>query len=219
MRQIYIVRASEETVKIGISNKPLRRLSGIQNGSALPLTLHYCAKVIGDAAAVERRAHEILARHRLVGEWFAAPPEVAVAAVMQSASDLGLILGDPTRQLPLSGRLDRNEGLFALVDEIDFERLAIFRWYARRAPRSLTIYARRKLPSRDSNAGQSLHQVVLGVRAGCEIRFLNGDGLDCRRSNLRHGSHRETVTASVRRLKCDPFDVWAAEQMARLDAE
>ena len=92
-RSIYVIRSASGPVKIGIASIPRRRLSGLRTGSAVHLFMDYAMEVHdGDAAKVEKRAHEILHKHRLNGEWFGVESSYALSAVLQSARELGFRL-------------------------------------------------------------------------------------------------------------------------------
>ena len=70
---VYIARQSD-TIKIGNSNNPERRIKGLQTGSAYPITLVHVAKFRNrwEALDAEAEIHNVgdLARQRLSGEWF-----------------------------------------------------------------------------------------------------------------------------------------------------
>lgn len=82
------------------------------------------------------------------------------------------------KEIPLT------QGKVALVDDEDFEAVSRFKWHALRAGhRADLFYAK-------SRAGTSqkvlLHRFILGLTAGdCDVDHKDGDGLNCRRSNLR----------------------------------
>lgn len=107
---------------------------------------------------------------------------IASAASPQGADGNARRDGPPsvlpgTRQIPLS------RGLFALVDEADYEQVSALRWYATHAGRARDKwYAVRSLAK-----GRRLlmHRLILSAPAGSEVDHINGDGLDNRRANLR----------------------------------
>lgn len=71
-------------------------------------------------------------------------------------------------------------GLFALVDDGDFERVLKFRWHAQKSGR--LTYAKRGVWNGKNNDTVFLHQFIAGTK---NIDHRNGNGLDCRRQNLR----------------------------------
>lgn len=86
--------------------------------------------------------------------------------------------------------LGRKRRRFALVDDVD-AGLRRFGW---RLSRSQGIdYAGRDYVREDgSNAFEFLHRRVLGLTdSGIIVDHVNGDGLDCRRANLRIASAAE----------------------------
>jgi hypothetical protein len=73
------------------------------------------------------------------------------------------------------------KGMAALVDDEDYERVAAFKWCASEGRH--TWYALRRVKGTGQpGEKQKLHQFILGQRY---VDHRNGNGLDCRRSNLR----------------------------------
>jgi hypothetical protein len=65
----------------------------LQNSSPHRLEFDFVGQCESSVAALlERRSHEILARHRMSGEWFNIDIASAVAAVMEAAADLKIEL-------------------------------------------------------------------------------------------------------------------------------
>ena len=93
-RCIYVVKGDHAMVKIGVTSSPTVRIAQLKTGSAFPIEYAFIAPVSGDAYAVEREAHALLARNRASGEWFDVSPELAIAAVTGAAARLGLSLTD-----------------------------------------------------------------------------------------------------------------------------
>lgn len=79
------------------------------------------------------------------------------------------------------------QGKVALVDDSDFERVNQFKWYAQRGwygTTGITWYARRAFQRSLGRQGWiRLHQFILPGADG--IDHKNGNGLDCRKQNLR----------------------------------
>jgi hypothetical protein len=88
------------------------------------------------------------------------------------------------REIPLT------DGKFAIVDDKDFEWLSRWDWFVKKDSR--TYYARRQ-SSRTLGKPLtiSMHALILGKIPGYQIDHINGDGLDNRRCNLRHVTHRQ----------------------------
>lgn len=77
-----------------------------------------------------------------------------------------------------------NHGQYAIVDEADYNSLAMFKWFARRAKNTDTYYAVRNVKMPDGSYKTLLmHHQILGIR-----RIDHADAhntLDNRRKNLR----------------------------------
>jgi hypothetical protein len=82
----------------------------------------------------------------------------------------------------------------ALVDLDQLSRVRKYKWHVASRHCSYAETFLRK--------GRSilLHQFVIGRKPGLDIDHINGDGLDCRRRNLRHVSHYANVLNRHRRL-------------------
>jgi hypothetical protein len=77
----------------------------------------------------------------------------------------------------------------ALVDEEDFERVNQYKWYANKV--GLNWYAVRVA---EDNSSILLHRFILGLESGdSEVDHINGDGLDCRKANLRLCTHSQNM--------------------------
>ncbi|HEU4344816.1 MAG TPA: HNH endonuclease [Candidatus Binatia bacterium] len=71
-------------------------------------------------------------------------------------------------------------GKVAVVDDEDYERVSAFKWFAMSSQRG-PWYARRDVKRR----AVLLHRVIMNAPEGVEVDHINGDGLDCRKTNLR----------------------------------
>ena len=90
-------------MKIGVARSPIERLAQLQTGNPDRLRLAWNMPIAGDAYAVEAEAHVMLDRHRVGGEWFAVPSDVAVAAVSGAAFRLASL--QPSASATSRGRL------------------------------------------------------------------------------------------------------------------
>ena len=92
------------------------------------------------------------------------------------------------KKLPLS------QGLYALVDDEDYEALSKYKWSLSKGGRSKTkLYAIRSKRSDDPEHYPSsilLHRQLMGFPASL-VDHVDGDGLDNRRENLRLANHSE----------------------------
>jgi hypothetical protein len=88
---VYVV-GNGRAVKIGKSTTPEARIASLNPASSAPLVTYYVGATNGDGGAIERGAPSLLSAFRLRGEWFAAAPEAAIAAVETAARTLGVPL-------------------------------------------------------------------------------------------------------------------------------
>jgi hypothetical protein len=75
------------------------------------------------------------------------------------------------------------QGRFAKVDQRDFEKLRMYKWFAKRE--GMTWYARRHVKKNNKLRCFIMHRVIMNPPRGIVIDHINGDGLDNRRANLR----------------------------------
>lgn len=81
------------------------------------------------------------------------------------------------------------QGKEAIVDDLDFERFGHLSWHAKLSKSRRTWYARRTIGTRGTNS--FLHRLILCAEPGIQVDHINGNGLDCRRSNLRLATHQQ----------------------------
>jgi hypothetical protein len=102
-------------------------------------------------------------------------------------------------------QIQLGHGRFALVDAEDYDRVRAHSWCLWRkksdpnrcyAQRSIRLGRGRKAPKTQV----FLHRFIVGAASGTFVDHRNGDGLDCRRRNLRIATRRqnaENVTRSA----------------------
>lgn len=91
-------------------------------------------------------------------------------------------------------KIKLTQGLFAIVDDEDFDRLNAFKWYASRSGRGRKFYARRKT-ARPNSKTISMHREILGLTdPRIKGDHKNNDSLDYRRENLRPTTNAQNVS-------------------------
>lgn len=76
-------------------------------------------------------------------------------------------------------------GQVALVDDEDYERVSKYTWRINRKPRYHTPYVHAHIPGPHPRKDIKLHRLVLDAQPLQIVDHINGNGLDCRRVNLR----------------------------------
>lgn len=86
-RHIYVIGSPSGPFKIGIATNLKGRLSSIQTGSPVKVSvIHVVIVPREDAISVEGHAHKLLHAHRMSGEWFNVSSEDAKGAVIRAVS-------------------------------------------------------------------------------------------------------------------------------------
>lgn len=79
---IYVISSGPETVKIGYSADPQRRLGELQVGHENPLRIVHKERVPEDKAPILEKLIHVANRHKCIhGEWFALTHEQATREV------------------------------------------------------------------------------------------------------------------------------------------
>jgi hypothetical protein len=99
-----------------------------------------------------------------------------------------------------------NKNMVALIDDVDAQ-LAKHRWCAQKADNM--FYAKRNVPQERGPFRyriKALHRIVMGVDdPNIKIDHINGNGLDCRRENLRIVSVSENTRNVERSRKTNQY--------------
>jgi|SRR5581483_328543 len=82
--------------------------------------------------------------------------------------------------------LPLNKGLFAIVDEADFEELSKWKWHAHWSASKQAYYVRRRVRIGGGKRKHIfLHRQLMCALSGLDVDHKNGNPLDNRRENLR----------------------------------
>lgn len=74
---IYIITNQINSVKIGFSVDPNKRVKQLQTGSSDKLELFWYTEISAPIHQIEKMIHKNLKHYKKVGEWFAIEPEIA----------------------------------------------------------------------------------------------------------------------------------------------
>jgi hypothetical protein len=88
------------------------------------------------------------------------------------------------KKIPLS------KGMFALVDDEDFEELNKYRWFSDKAGYIIGHYVVAKGEKRKT---VKMHRVLMKTPRGMTVDHINGDKRDNRKKNLRNCSYSENM--------------------------
>lgn len=85
-----------------------------------------------------------------------------------------------------------SRGYVAIVDDEDFDAVVgRGSWHV--DVRRTVAYAMHSYREQGKTKTESLHRFLMDFPVGAEVDHKNGDGLDCRRSNLRVVTHQENA--------------------------
>lgn len=99
------------------------------------------------------------------------------------AGDEETVGGEEVKQIPLS------QGLFALVDDEDYEGLAQWKWYAKKQRNS--FYAVRRSVVDGKQVTVRMHRSLMPTNL--KVDHKNGNGLDNQKSNLRPANNSQNA--------------------------
>jgi hypothetical protein len=91
-------------------------------------------------------------------------------------------------------------GLYAIIDDIDFDFLNQFTWYIRKSKN--VMYAKAIVLIDGSLKHIDMHRMIIkNLDTTKEIDHHNGDGLDNRRNNLRVCTHSQNIMNSPKSIR------------------
>lgn len=91
-------------------------------------------------------------------------------------------------------RIRLTQGKYALVDAIDYTKLARLRWHAHKEKSGLWYALAYRIGSGRGGKGVvRMHRVITNCPKTLEVNHKNGNGLDNRRANLEVCTHKENL--------------------------
>jgi hypothetical protein len=96
-------------------------------------------------------------------------------------------------------RIPLSRGLFALIDDED-AALAEFKWSAQGGGGRIMYAARNARQPDGTRKNVRLHRLIMGAPPDMFVDHINGDGLDCRRANLRLATNQQNLANQQRSL-------------------
>ena len=122
------------------------------------------------------------------------------------------------KQIPLS------HGLFAQVDDEDYEYLNKYKWYVRKTKTVGVYYATTCIKVNGKQRSQSMHRIIMGDSSlKPQIDHIDGNGLNNQKHNLRFctaqenqmNQHKRTYGYSIYKgvSWCKPTEKWIARIM------
>ena len=91
-------------------------------------------------------------------------------------------------------QLDLGKGLLALIDDEDYPIVEPFTWTAIKTKGRYYAQGRMNMPP--GYFSVQLHRLILNAGPDEHVQFLDGDGLNCRRSNIRIATMGEIARAA-----------------------
>lgn len=88
--------------------------------------------------------------------------------------------------------IELSRGLFAVVDDDDYDFLMQWKWTALVAPRTFYAYRRQRMTDR-KYAPVFMHRLLLATPEGMVTDHIDGDGLNNTRGNLRIATQRQNM--------------------------
>jgi hypothetical protein len=88
------------------------------------------------------------------------------------------------KKIPLRGKY---KGMFAIVDDDDYDRLSCLKWYGHQSGKLIYVANVQK--------GKTIlmHRDILGSEKGLDTDHINGNPLDNRKKNLRRCSRQQNL--------------------------
>ena len=118
----------------------------------------------------------------------------------KSPATCSRMTAQPTGGFTMSKKIPLSQGMFAIVDDADFEWLNQHKWHV--TIRGTRSYATRHITRNGRRTKIYMHCAILSPPSGKDTDHVNGDGLDNRRRNLRTCTRSQNHMNSAKRDGC-----------------
>ncbi len=81
--------------------------------------------------------------------------------------------------------IDLTQGRHAIIDSEDFEKVKKYKWHLMSNKAKTHFYARCNVYTKGKGKNIYLHRLIMNAEKGKLVDHKDGDGLNCKKSNLR----------------------------------
>lgn len=104
-------------------------------------------------------------------------------------------------------KIHLSRGHYALIDEDDLEKIQEYKWHVNYCrPHYYACAWHRPAGPGSKRKRLYLHRLLTGCPEGLEVDHINGEGLDCRRENLRVVRPEENKLNRCWPARASPFE-------------
>jgi hypothetical protein len=96
-----------------------------------------------------------------------------------------------------------SQGMYAIVDKEDYERLSVYEWHTQARPQCSPVAMRSeylgKINGKYKSRSVLMHRQIMQAKGSTPLDHRNGNGLDNRKCNLRYCSPQENNRNRIKR--------------------
>ena len=106
-------------------------------------------------------------------------------------------------------KIPLTKGLFALIDDDDYERVSKFKWCAAKSAHGNTFYAQSRVRDGEGRSiPMSMHRFILGITdSDIHVDHQDGDGLNNQRYNIVAGTRSDNMLNTRRHRRDETIGV------------